>query len=106
MVAFGTSLPELITAITAIRKGHPEITVGNIVGADVLNCLFVIGAAATARPLAIPPNFFYFHFPTMLIILYSFRVFISMNKSRHFQTLARAYGCWAYMQCTSFCNTV
>ena len=80
MVAFGTSLPELITAITAIRKGHPEITVGNIVGADVLNVLFVIGAAAAAAPLAIPANFYYFHFPAMLIILVSFRVFISMNK--------------------------
>ena len=91
MVALGTSLPELMTAITAIRKGHPEITVGNIVGADVLNCLFVIGAAATARPLAIPPNFFYFHFPTMLIILYAFRVFISMNKSGQFK---RWQGIW------------
>ena len=81
MVAFGTSLPELMTAIAAVRKGHPEITVGNIVGADVLNVLFVIGAAAAAAPLAIPANFFYFHFPAMLIILYSFRVFISMNKT-------------------------
>ena len=81
MVAFGTSLPELMTAIAAVRKGHPEITVGNIVGADVLNVLFVIGAAAAAAPLAIPSNFFYFHFPAMLIILYSFRVFISMNKT-------------------------
>jgi len=60
MVAFGTSVPELMTAISAIKKGHPEICVGNIVGADVLNCLFVIGAAATARPLFIPPNFYYF----------------------------------------------
>ena len=81
MVAFGTSLPELMTAIAAVRKGHPEITVGNIVGADVLNVLFVIGAAAAAAPLAIPPNFYYFHFPAMLIILYSFRVFISMNRT-------------------------
>jgi cation:H+ antiporter len=80
MVAFGTSLPELMTAIAAVRKGHPEITVGNIVGADVLNVLFVIGAAATAAPLAIPPNFYYFHFPAMLIILFSFRLFISMNR--------------------------
>ena len=81
MVAFGTSLPELMTAIAAVRKGHPEITVGNIVGADVLNVLFVIGAAAAAAPLAIPDNFFFFHFPAMLFILYSFRVFISMNKA-------------------------
>jgi len=80
MVAFGTSLPELMTAIAAVRKGHPEITVGNIVGADVLNVLFVIGAAAVAAPLAIPANFYFFHFPAMLIILFSFRVFISMNK--------------------------
>ena len=80
MVAFGTSLPELMTAIAAVRKGHPEITVGNIVGADVLNVLFVIGAAAAAAPLAIPANFYYFHFPAMLVILYSFRVFIGMNK--------------------------
>ena len=84
MVAFGTSLPELITAITAIRKGHPEITVGNVVGADVLNCLFVIGAAAAAVPLAIPQNFYTLHFPVMLLILLSFRVFISTNKSGYF----------------------
>lgn len=91
LVALGTSLPELTTAVTAVRKGHPEITVGNIVGADVLNCLFVIGAAAACRPLAIPPNFFYFHFPALLIILYSFRVFIFMNKSDHFR---RWQGFW------------
>jgi cation:H+ antiporter len=91
MVAFGTSLPELMTAIAAVRKGHPEITVGNIVGADVLNVLFVIGAAAAASPLLIPMNFYYFHFPAMLIILYSFRVFISMNRGGEFR---RWQGVW------------
>jgi len=91
MVAFGTSLPELMTAIAAVRKGHPEITVGNIVGADVLNCLFVIGAAAAARPLAIPPNFYSFHFPAMLIILYSFRYFIFRNRDGHFK---KTQGAW------------
>jgi len=91
MVAFGPSLPVLMTAISAIRKGHPEITVGNIVGADVLNCLFVIGAAATAKPLAIPMNFYYFHFPAMLIILWSFRGFISMNGQGTFK---RGQGVW------------
>jgi len=85
MVALGTSLPELMTAIAAIRKRHPEIMVGNVVGADVLNCLFVIGAAAVAKPLAVPPNFFSFHFPTMILILYSFRVFIFINKDGFFK---------------------
>jgi cation:H+ antiporter len=91
MVAFGTSLPELMTAIASVRKGHPEITVGNIVGADVLNCLFVIGTAALASPLEIPVNFFYFHFPAMLLILYSFRVFISVG---HRETFRRWQGAW------------
>jgi len=91
MVALGTSLPELMTALASIRKGHPEIMVGNIVGADVLNCLFVIGASAAVRPLSIPPNFFTFHFPAMLIILYSFRTFIFMNKGGWFK---RWQGVW------------
>ena len=91
MVALGTSLPELTTAITAIRKGHPEITVGNIVGADVLNALFVVGAASLAAPLTIGPTFFMFHFPAMLIILVSFRVFISMDRDGRFR---RWQGAW------------
>lgn len=91
LVAFGTSLPELMTAIASVRKGYPEIVVGNVVGADVLNCLFVIGAAACARPLAIPSNFFLFHFPAMLLILYSFRFFIFINKSGRF---SRLNGAW------------
>jgi cation:H+ antiporter len=85
MVALGTSLPELMTAFAAIRRGHPEIMVGNVVGADVLNCLFVIGAAAAAKPLAVPPNFYLFHFPAMLLILYPFRFFIFSNKDGFFK---------------------
>ena len=91
MIAFGTSLPELVTAVASVRKGHPEIAVGNIVGADVLNCLFVIGAAACARPLAVPPNFYVFHFPAMLAVLISFRVFIFMGKNGRFR---RWQGAW------------
>lgn len=91
MVALGTSLPELMTAIVAVRKGHPEIMVGNVVGADVLNCLFVIGAAAASKPLEIPTNFFTFHFPAMILILYSFRYFIWKNVDGRFK---RAQGAW------------
>ncbi len=85
MVALGTSLPELVTAISSVRKGYPEIMVGNVVGADVLNCLFVIGAAATARPLVVSPTFFTFHFPAMLLILYSLRLFIALNRDGSFK---------------------
>lgn len=50
-VALGTSLPELFTAIGALRKGAHDISVGNIMGANVLNVFFVTGLAGTLRPL-------------------------------------------------------
>ncbi|MTI66821.1 MAG: calcium/sodium antiporter [Firmicutes bacterium] len=77
LIAFGTSLPELVTAITAVKKGHGELAVGNIVGADILNVLFVVGGAAlvTKGGLNVPINFYKLQIPTMLIILISFRLF-------------------------------
>ncbi len=83
LVAFGTSLPELVVGMTALRRGHPELLVGNVIGADVLNVLFVIGASAVASPLPIidsgariPEIFLVVHLPTMLTILVLFRLFI------------------------------
>jgi len=80
LVAFGTSLPELVVGITAIRKGHPELLVGNVIGADILNVLFVIGAAALAKPLPITEPgtaiFLWLHLPTMLLMLTLFRGYI------------------------------
>lgn len=77
LVAFGTSLPELITAITAVRKGHGELAVGNIIGADILNVLFVVGlsASVTKGGLLVPVEFYKLQFPTMMIILAAFRIF-------------------------------
>jgi cation:H+ antiporter len=76
LVAFGTSLPELITAVTAARRGHGDLAVGNIVGADILNVMFVAGAAAAVTPqgLAAGPHFFLVLFPMMLFILIVFRM--------------------------------
>ncbi len=54
IVAFGTSLPELITSVTAVRKGNNEIAIGNIVGSNIFNILFVLGIAGLVSPVAIP----------------------------------------------------
>ncbi|RRD92532.1 calcium/sodium antiporter [Clostridiales bacterium COT073_COT-073] len=82
LVAFGTSLPELMTAVTSVRKGHGELAIGNIIGADILNVLFVVGAsaAATANGLIVPLHFYYIQIPTMLIILVLFRYFCKNTK--------------------------
>jgi cation:H+ antiporter len=81
VVAFGTSLPELITAVTAARRGHGELAVGNVVGADILNVLFVAGAAAAVTPagLAARAHFFEVLFPVMLFILIVFRIGIIVS---------------------------
>ena len=57
IVAFGTSLPELITSVTAARKGKADIAVGNIVGSNIFNILFVIGTAALIAPVPFASNF-------------------------------------------------
>jgi cation:H+ antiporter len=71
LVAFGTSLPEFVTGITAARKGHGELAVGNVIGANILNVLFVVGASAavTRGGLAAPVAFFKIFFPAMLFML-------------------------------------
>jgi len=78
LVALGTSLPELVIGMTALRKGQYEILVGNVIGADILNVLFVIGVSASAAPLPIPALFLTLHLPVMLIILAWFRIAIFM----------------------------
>jgi len=82
LVAFGTSLPELVTAITAVRKGHGELAIGNIVGADILNVLFVVGSAAAVTPsgLRVPGAFYHLQIPTMLLVLGIFRMFSRSGK--------------------------
>ena len=85
MVAFGTSLPELVTVLVAVRKGHSEIAVGNIIGANILNCLFVVGASAAVTPLGIPKNFYIIHFPTLIVILYAYRLFVLTDKRGFFK---------------------
>ena len=54
MVALGTSLPELITAITALIKGHSALSLGNIIGANLFNIVLVSGMAITISPFSIP----------------------------------------------------
>lgn len=71
LVAFGTSLPELVTVITSVRRGHAELALGNVIGADILNVLFVSGAAAAVTPggLYADPRFFILLFPAMMFVL-------------------------------------
>ncbi len=53
-IALGTSLPELITAITALLKGHSDLSLGNVIGANLFNLVLVSGAASALSPFTLP----------------------------------------------------
>ena len=59
IVAFGTSLPELVTSVTAAKKGNADIAIGNIVGSNIFNILFVVAVASVVskNPVEFEPAF-------------------------------------------------
>jgi len=67
MVAVGTSIPELVTFLVASAKGEDDISVGNVLGSNLFNVLFVLGIAATVDPIEVPQTFFKFQYPALVV---------------------------------------
>jgi len=68
LVAVGTSLPELATAIVAARRGHDDVCIGNIIGSSIFNLLAITGAAAIAAPLPFSPEIMSFDIWALLAV--------------------------------------
>ncbi len=81
LVAIGTSLPELITAVSASLSGHGDMAVGNVLGANVLNIAWVLGGASLITPLGIEHQSFVLDFPFMLMMMVLF-VFFAVWRRR------------------------
>ncbi len=86
IVALGTSLPELVTSVIAARKGNADIAIGNIVGSNIFNILFVIGLSAVITPVAYPAAFLA---DGIIAILAGVLLFVSVLKGRE---LKRVWG--------------
>ena len=67
-IALGTSLPELVTAITSLLKGHGSLSLGNIIGANMFNLVLVCGTSITLNPFSLPSEKTIAGFNTSLII--------------------------------------
>ncbi len=67
-VALGTSLPELVTAITSLIKGHSDLSLGNVVGANVFNLVLVSGVSVTLAPFTVPQNATIFGMNSSLVL--------------------------------------
>ena len=86
IVALGTSLPELVTSVTSARKGNADIAIGNIVGSNIFNILFVVGTSALITPVPFEKNFL---IDTTISALIGVILWISVFRSKK---LTRLWG--------------
>lgn len=75
IVACGTSLPELVTSIVASRKGENDLALGNVVGSNIFNLMFVLGLSSTASPIVADPLAIY----DLLVLLFFNAVILIMT---------------------------
>jgi cation:H+ antiporter len=78
IVAIGTSLPELITSVTAALKKENEIAVGNIVGSNIFNILFILGISSIIVPLTVDSKFL---IDALIMIIYTIILFVFSRSS-------------------------
>lgn len=79
IVAFGTSLPELVTSCVAAKKKETDIAVGNIVGSNLFNILFVLGTTAVITPIAYESAFIFDNIVAILVMAVLW-LFVFKNK--------------------------
>ena len=92
IVAFGTSLPELVTSVAAARKGECDIAIGNIVGSNMFNILFILGTSALITPIAYDTNFLTgFTFDNIMAIIAAVVLFVCIVLTKD-KKLKRAGG--------------
>ena len=76
VIAIGTSLPELITSVIAIRKGHSDIGIGNIIGSNIYNILMIMGVGAALGGVIIAPDVFVDY---AIMIIFSLSLLIALK---------------------------
>ena len=79
IVALGTSLPELVTSVTAAKKGNADIAIGNIIGSNIFNILFVVGSSALITPV---PFEYHFIIDSFVAILIGLVLYLCTKKTR------------------------
>lgn len=70
LIALGTSLPELVTSLSSLAKGHKFISLGNIVGANILNFTLVMGASSYLEDIPVKPHSLYLDLPVTILVTF------------------------------------
>lgn len=82
LTSVGTSLPELVTAIVSMKKEAQDLSIGNILGANILNIILVIALTATILPIQIGKSWILFHLPFAIFIIAAVLFFIRINEEK------------------------
>jgi len=96
LVSIGTSLPELTNSLTATLKRIPNISVGNIIGADILDILMVIGIASLIRPIQVDSETFSITLPLALLVMVILTVSLRINNKVDRKTASLFLGIYTY----------
>ncbi|MBT8243128.1 MAG: calcium/sodium antiporter [Nitrosopumilus sp.] len=101
VIAIGTSLPELITSIIAIRKGHADIGVGNIIGSNIYNILMIMGVGAALGGVMVGSDV-YVDYAIMIIFSLSLLIALKTGIINRAMGVCLAVGYVAYLAVTFF----
>jgi cation:H+ antiporter len=101
VIAIGTSLPELITSIIAIRKGHTDIGVGNIIGSNIYNILMIMGVGAALGGVVIASDV-YVDYAIMIIFSFSLLIALKTGVISRTMGVCLTIGYVAYLVVTFF----
>lgn len=101
VIAIGTSLPELITSVIAIRKGHADIGVGNIIGSNIYNILMIMGVGAALGGVVIASDV-YVDYAIMIIFSLSLLIAIKTGVINRIMGVCLTIGYVAYLILTFF----
>lgn len=82
IVAVGTSLPELVTAIIAASKNNPQLALGNVIGSNLFNLMFILGTASTVKSLALVDIIIWDYSVMLLATLMLFVVIFTFKKNK------------------------
>lgn len=80
IVAVGTSLPELMTSMVAAWKKEVDIALGNVIGSNIFNILFVMGITPLIRPLEVNPSILFIDMPVMILFSIGLLFFLTTNR--------------------------
>ncbi len=104
IVSIGTSLPEFVTSVVAASKGESDIALGNVIGSNIFNILFILGISSVINPISIDNNLFLDIFIMIIVTIITYIFSIRKKDINNFEGIILIIAYIAYMILVIFKN--